>query len=192
LHIQTHIMSGWCIANLLPLSPRERLFCMVAATIPDLDGLGILVSDRWYAWYHHVLGHNFTVGIAISLLLAAFSTHRILACIAYLGLFHLHLLMDYYGSGPGWAITYWWPWRTGPGSFFICDHPWEFYSWQNLSAAAFFLAWTLAIIWLCRRTPLEAIMPQLDKKMVRAIAGPSRKLAESADSLTKAPQMLSE
>lgn len=165
---------------------------MFAATLADLDGLGILISDRWYARYHHVLGHNFTVGIALALLLAAFSTHRILACLTYLALFHLHLLMDYYGSGPGWAITYWWPWRKGPGSFFICDHPWEFYSWQNLSAAAFFLAWTLAIIWLCRRTPLEALMPRLDKKLVLAIAGQPRKPLPPEIPLTNDPQPLSE
>ena len=39
MHVQTHILSGWCVGNLAPLSPRERLICMTAASIADLDGL---------------------------------------------------------------------------------------------------------------------------------------------------------
>lgn len=40
MHIQTHIVSGWCAANLLDLTPRERALAMVAASAADLDGLG--------------------------------------------------------------------------------------------------------------------------------------------------------
>jgi hypothetical protein len=29
--------------------------------------------------------------------------------IAHLALFHLHLVMDFVGSGPGWGIYYFWP-----------------------------------------------------------------------------------
>ena len=95
MHIPTHILSGWCVANLLPLGPRERAVCVVAAAIPDLDGLGLLAvpfaGSHFYERYHHVLGHNLTFAV--------------IACLAYFALFHLHLLMDYYGSGPGWGIS---------------------------------------------------------------------------------------
>ncbi|MEZ0263301.1 MAG: hypothetical protein ACAI43_01130 [Phycisphaerae bacterium] len=83
--------------------------------------------------------------------------------------------MDYYGSGPGWPIAYFWPWDCGlPGSLWFCQHAWEFYSWQNMSAAAVMLAWTLGIAWRARRTPLEALMPRLDRQLVQLIAGPER------------------
>jgi hypothetical protein len=139
---------------------------MIAATVPDLDGLGIVLGRHYYERYHHVLGHNLTFALITTFALTAFSRRRILGCLAYFGLFHLHLLMDYYGSGPGWGISYWWPWRHGAGYWWINPHPWEFYSWQNITAAYALLGWTLAIAYFRRRTPLEALMPELDRKLV--------------------------
>jgi len=140
---------------------------MVAATVPDLDGLGIVISERYYAWYHHVLGHNLTFAVIVSFILTIFSTHRLRAFLAYFALFHLHLLMDYYGSGPEWGISYWWPWRHGPGYWWMNPHPWEFYSWQNILAASLFLLWTVWIARRKQRTPLEYLMPNLDRQLVQ-------------------------
>ena len=109
MHIQTHILSGWCVGNLLPLTSRERLFCMIAAGAADIDGLGIVVSQELYWDYHHKLGHCAAFGLLLAGALAAFSTRRALAFGTYLLLFHLHLVLDYYGSGPGWPIYYLWP-----------------------------------------------------------------------------------
>ena len=40
MHVQTHILSGWLAGNLVPaFGPRERFFCMLAASLSDLDGL---------------------------------------------------------------------------------------------------------------------------------------------------------
>lgn len=44
MHIPTHIMSGWVIANCVPLTPRERLACMIIATVPDIDGPSVATS----------------------------------------------------------------------------------------------------------------------------------------------------
>ena len=71
MHIPTHILSGWCVANLLPLGPRERVFCMVAAAIPDLDGAGYIAGAHFYERYHHVLGHNLTFAVISALALTA-------------------------------------------------------------------------------------------------------------------------
>jgi hypothetical protein len=159
-------MSGWCIANCLPLGARERLFCMVAATICDIDGLGIIISEHWYTQFHHILGHNLTFGLIVSTILAIFSARKILGFATYLALFHLHLFMDYWGSGRDWGIAYWYPWRFGPGYWWMSPYGWDFYSWQNISAAFALLGWTVAIAYFLRRTPLELIMPRLDRKLV--------------------------
>ena len=164
MQIQTHVMSGWCVADLLDLTPRERLFCMVAASVADLDGLGIVVSYDAYAAYHHVLGHNLLFGLVSSAVLARFSTHRSKGFWLYLALFHLHLVLDYFGSGPGWGIYYLWPFSNYE---IINPDAWGFVSWQNLSAAGLLLLWTIAIIFKSKRTPLEAIMPSLDKQIVQ-------------------------
>jgi hypothetical protein len=139
---------------------------MLAATLADLDGLGILFGQEAYRNYHHKLGHNLWYGLVLCAALVVFARHRLLVFPDCLALFHLHLLMDYYGSGPGWGIPYLWPlspreWRT--------PDAWPFYSWQNISAFGALLVWTLWIIRRLRRTPLEAIMPALDRKLVDAL-----------------------
>jgi inner membrane protein len=164
MHVQTHIMSGWCLGNLVDLTPRERLFCMLAATLPDLDGAAVLFGFDAYREYHHLLGHNLAFCLLVTLVLTCLSTHRLKVFFLFLGLIHLHLLMDYFGSGPLWKIYYFWPFsRTG----YLTDWAWEFYSWQNISAAAVLLIWTIGIAVREGRTPLEAIMPRLDEQLVR-------------------------
>jgi len=171
MHVQTHILSGWCAANLIPrFAPRDRLLCMLAASLADLDGLGIVFGQEVYWDYHHKLGHNLPYGVVLCAILAAFSTRRVLAFAICFGLYHLHLVMDYYGSGPGWGIPYLWPlspreWRS--------DHAWPFYSWQNITAFAALLLWTFRIARRSGRTPLEAIMPGLDRQLVRLLRRPA-------------------
>ena len=50
MHVQTHILSGWLAGNLVPaFGPRERFFCMLAASLSDLDGLSLL--GGWECYY---------------------------------------------------------------------------------------------------------------------------------------------
>ena len=169
MHVQTHALSGWCIANVLPLTPRQRLAAMIAASAADLDGLGILFGQEAYWKYHHTLGHNLLFGLVLSLGLTLVTGRKLRVFALFLALFHLHLLMDFFGSGPGWPIAYLWPfsahqWNNSRWS-------WAFYSWQNLSTAGMLVAWTLLIARKHRRTPFEAIMPNLDRQLVQLLSG---------------------
>ena len=166
MHVQTHVMSGWCLGNCWKLSPRERLFCMLAASLADLDGLSLLVSREWYWDYHHKLCHNLLFGLIVSVTLTLFSKARWKTFWIYLGLFHLHLVLDYFGSGPDWEIYYFWPFS----SWSIWNpQAWPFYSWQNFSVALAFLVWVIAIAVRLSRTPLEIIMPSLDIQLVNLL-----------------------
>lgn len=176
MHIQSHILSGWCIGNLFNLTPRERLFCMFAASLQDLDGLGIIVSEELYWDLHHKLGHCLLAGMVLSIAFAMFSTHRWKVLPVYLGLFHLHLVMDYFGSGPGWGLYYLWPFSDWE---WINRNAWPFFSWQNLSAAAGFLIWAILIAVYQHRTPLELLMPSLDRRFV-ALVGRKRAATSQA------------
>ena len=163
MYLQTHVLSGWCVGNLVTLSRRERFFCMLAASLPDLDGFGFFISQAFWWDYHHVLGHNLCFGVLLSVLLTSFSSHRIKAFTLYMVLFHLHLVLDYYGSGPGWGIAYGWP----LGSWHLMNPmAWTFDAWQNVAAGYGFVAWTGGIAVLQRRTPLELLMPPLDRQLV--------------------------
>jgi inner membrane protein len=167
MHIQTHILSGWCVGNLFGVTPRERVFCMFAASLQDLDGLGILISQEVYWDYHHKVGHCLLSGVLLSILLTIFSTHRLKALIVYLSLFHLHLVLDYFGSGPGWPLHYFWPFSDYG---IVNDRAWPFFSWQNLSAAFAMILWTLWIAAAKQRTPLETFMPRLDRQFTTWLA----------------------
>ncbi|MCW2957045.1 MAG: hypothetical protein JWO69_1914 [Thermoleophilia bacterium] len=162
MHVPTHILSGWLVGNALRFGPRERLFCMLASALPDLDGLGFFLGEEAYWRFHHTAGHNVFFGVALSIGFAAASTRRGLAFGAYLVCFHLHLLMDFYGSGPGWAIHYLWPidargWRT--------IDAWPLNGWQNRVAFLALLAVTVLIARRKRRTPLELLAPRLEAKL---------------------------
>jgi hypothetical protein len=169
MHIPTHILSGWVIGNAFPLSPRERLFCMIAATIPDLDGLGILFGKDAYDRWHHVACHGLPFCVLVSTVLAILARRRLgpslLLFLLFALCFHVHLVMDYYGSGPGWPIVYFWPFSDFK---FVNWQAWELSSWQNQVAAAVLLLITVAIAWPARRTPLEVLMPSLDRKWTRS------------------------
>jgi inner membrane protein len=187
MHVPTHIMSGWCLGNLVRLTPRERLFCMVAATAADLDGLSILFGQEAYWDYHHVVCHNLFFAVALSTVLAAFSAQRLKAFAVFLAAAHLHLVLDYFGSGPGWPIHYGWP-----VFHWVWKNPvaWEFNSWQNRLAALVFLVWVLLIAVFCGRTPVELITPDLDRRFVvrlRTMFGMRNRSATSPESSRQIP-----
>lgn len=168
MHIPTHILSGWVLANALPLRPRERLFAMIAATLPDLDGLGIVFGQLMYQRWHHVACHNLPFCVIICGVMTALcgrsAAGRIGLFVLFATCFHLHLVMDYFGSGPGWPIVYLWPFSDFR---FVNWQAWELSSWQNTLAAGVLLLVTVLIAIVKKRTPLELLMPSLDAKFVR-------------------------
>src|SRR4051794_1439179 len=101
---------------------------MVAATAADVHGLGLLISIDYYVRYHHVLGHNLAFGAILTVILTNFSTHRAKVFILFLAFFHLHLILDYLGSGPAWGFLYLWPFS---GAMIQNPSAWELASWQN-------------------------------------------------------------
>ena len=167
MYIQAHVLSGWIAGNYLKLNARERFLCMIAAGIPDIDGLGILISQDAYDDYHHVLGHNLLFGIIVALILALFSSRKKKCFILYLALFHLHILMDLFGSGELWTISYFWLFSNYT---LYSEFNWALYSWQNMIVNALVVIWTVILIVMKKRTPLEYLMPKLDKKWSEKIA----------------------
>jgi len=142
MHIQTHILSGWCFGNLFRLAPKERFFCIFAASFPDLDGFGFLISNDLYWDYHHLIAHNVFYIFLTCAVLTFFSKNRLKAFLIFLSLMHIHLIMDYFGSGYGWQIKYLWP--ISDWSIWY-QKAWPFFGWQNKMVGVIFIIWTLAI-----------------------------------------------
>lgn len=163
MHIQTHVLAGWCISNAKELTARERLFCMLCSLLPDLDGLGILFGKSYYILYHHVYGHNLLIAFWSSMTFTIFSRHKLKAFLFYFFLFHLHLIMDFFGSGPGWPIVYFWPFSEYK---FLNPYAWKFNGWQNIITFNLFVFWTYSIIKNKKRSPLELLWPKINQKLV--------------------------
>ena len=164
MHLPTHVLSGWVAASLIPrLSPRERALAMVAATAPDLDGLAIVAGRDAFETYHHVVGHNLFFGLVVTAVIALLSEHRRTMAWLSFGLFHLHLVMDSFGSGRDWGISYLWPVVQGE---WMNPWRWDFVSWQNMVAAYGLVLVTIVIAIRQGRTPLETVAPSLDRQLV--------------------------
>jgi hypothetical protein len=134
---------------------------MLAATMQNSRWRGVLFSEDLYWDYHHRLGHCLFFGVGMSTLLAAMSPRKALSFALYLAIFHLHLALDVAGSGTGWKIHYFWPVSDWG---FKTAWAWELCSWQNISAVMILLGWTIWIAKAKRRTPLELLMPSLDRR----------------------------
>lgn len=161
MHTQTHILSGWCVGNLFSLNARQRLFCMIAGYVFDMDGISHFWGQEAFWKYHHMF-HTLLVAVICCMALSLLSKQRFRDFPIYLGIFHLHMLMDLVGSGEGWGIPYFSPFYK----YEYMWNRWDLYSWQNLTIFGILFFWTLAIAKYQKRTPLEAIWPKLDRHLL--------------------------
>jgi len=147
-HFLTHVGLSWIVANLVPLAARDRAMIVLAGTVLDLDGIGILWSEHAYAVAHRAVGHGVLFGALV--VIGAMWLGRspwLTAALAAVS-FHLHLLLDTVGTG-GPPIRYLWP---------LSDHGWSYgghwvlASWPNVAVMATTAIGVLLVVWRRRRT----------------------------------------
>ncbi len=166
MHLLTHALAGWCVGNCGAGSPRERALCIAVSLLPDLDGVTVLAGVQAFYDYHHVVAHNALVGVVAAGMMALASPERLRAFLVFVAVFHLHLLMDLLGSGEGWGIAYFWPFTRRE---FAASFGWAIDAWQNYAALALVVAWTGAIAYRWRRTPLEYVAQRFDAAALRLL-----------------------
>ncbi len=88
---------------------RDRVVVAVAAVAPDIDGLGLIVSEELYVEWHHRLAHGAIFAVVTFVVAAAICRSWRVGLLSFVA-FHTHVAMDLMGSGPGWPIMYWYPW----------------------------------------------------------------------------------
>jgi inner membrane protein len=167
MQLLTHALAGWCIGNLVATSPNERLGCIAISCAPDVDALSLMWGTDAYRRLHHVLTHNLPFAVCASAALTRLTQGRLKVFCLYLLLFHLHLLMDLFGSGATWGIAYLWPLSS---RYFAVSEAWDLRSWQNLVLLGVSLVWTIWIAARFQRTPLEVIAPRLDALLLDRLA----------------------
>jgi inner membrane protein len=157
---------------------RDRVLVTCAGLAPDLDGLSLLGGEEAYARYHHVLFHGYAGALLTAAVCAALARQRVAVALLSLATFHLHLLCDLMGSGPGWGIVYFWP--TSPREFFWRGQ-WNLASWQNslIGLGATLACLACALRW--RRTVVEVLSVRWDSEVTRTLR--RRFLGESGPSV---------
>ncbi len=162
-----HAELSWLTTWRVP-ERRDRWLIVAAGLAPDLDGLTLLAGEEAYGRWHHVLTHGFAAALAVTLACALLARSK--AQVAGLSLlaFHLHLLCDLAGSGPGWPICYLWPLSLAEWSW---SGQWNLASWQNTFVGLVATLAALACALPLRRTPVELFSVRADAHVVRALRG---------------------
>ena len=157
MHIVTHLLVGWTLAEHTTKSPRDRALITWASVVPDLDGLGLLVdfvapwfgwTVQWYERYHHVLGHGLPAALVCTVIFACFARQRLAtACLVFVS-FHLHLLGDLLGSRGGsesaiWSVHYLSP--LSDAMTVSWSGQWPLTSWQNTTLTVALMVYALAL-----------------------------------------------
>jgi len=156
---------SWLLGQALP-HRRDRLLVTLAGVLPDLDGLTLLAGEDAYGRWHHVLTHGFAAAAGTTLALAALARRKAMVFGLSLAAFHLHLLCDLAGSGPGWPIHYLWPFSMAETMW---SGQWNLASWQNtLIGLAATLACLACALWK-GRTPVELFSLNADSKVVATL-----------------------
>ena len=155
LHFLTHVGVSWIVADLARLTSRDRWVVVLAGTLPDLDGIGILWSEPAYVAAHRAAAHGVFFAVLIVALAALGSDRPWAAGVMAALSFHLHLLLDVVGTG-GLPIRYLWPltdWEWSYGGH------WVLASWQN---AAVMIATALGVVAIERRRRGTPGRPMID------------------------------
>lgn len=156
---------SWLTAQKLD-ERRDRVLVTLAGVLPDLDGLTLLGGEELYGKWHHVLTHGALSAVVIAGLLALFARRKAMVFALGLAAFHLHLVCDLAGSGPGWPIYYLWPFSRAE---LMWSGQWNLASVQN---SVIGLAVTLTALWCAMplgRTVFELFSPKYDAVVVTTL-----------------------
>lgn len=160
-----HAELGWLLSQRLR-ERRDRILVTIAGVIPDLDGLSLLGGEEAYGRWHHLLTHGAIAAAVAGALGLALGRERVKTALLVLAAFHLHILCDLAGSGPGWPILYWYPFSSAE---WFWSGQWNLASWQNsvIGMAATLACLAGALIW--GRTVVEIFSLRADAAVVSAL-----------------------
>jgi hypothetical protein len=153
-----HAELSWLLAQGLE-HRRDRLLVCAAGLAPDLDGLSLLGGLDAYARYHHLLFHGALGAALTAAACAALARRRWPVLGLALVAFHLHVLCDLAGSGPGWPIFYFWPFSRAE---WFWDGQWDLASWQNSAIGLLATLLCLGAALVLRRTFVEVLSVRWD------------------------------
>jgi len=145
---------------------RDRLLVTVGGVIPDLDGLSLLGGVDAYARWHHVLTHGALSAVLLCGVVTFFARNKLAVFLLGLAAFHLHLVCDLLGSGPGWPLYYLWPFSRAETYW---SGQWDLASWQNTLIGLVTTLLVLACAKPFGRTIVELFSVKYDADVVKVV-----------------------
>lgn len=180
MHVVTHLLTGWVVAESAGLDRRDRSLVTLSAVLPDLDGIGVIgefvtrdsaAPVQWWSQYHHVLCHNLGFGLLLAATAALLAVRRVTTAVLVLFVFHLHLLGDLIGSkgpeGYQWPIPYLLPFSDGWQLRW--DGQWALNAWPNILLTVLLLALTLYLAWKRGYSPVGIVSIKADSLFVSTL-----------------------
>lgn len=180
MHIVTHLLAGWALAEQTRLEKRDKAIVAWASVAPDLDGFGLPIDwaaralgheSAIYETYHHVAGHGLPAATLFTVLCLPFLRRKAAGAAMVFLSFHLHLLFDLAGSGGGtpgdiWPLHYWWPISDALVSW---SGQWPLTSWQNTTLTVVLMGYALYRAARYATSPLALFSSRADAALVRAL-----------------------
>jgi inner membrane protein len=160
-----HLEASW-LAGARLSARTDRILVTLAGVLPDVDGLSLFAGEAAYVRWHHVLTHGVVAAVLIAALFAALARDRAAVALLSVFAFHLHLLADLAGSGPGWGLSYFWPFSS---TEVLWRGQWNLASWQNAVIGLFVTLAALACAIPLGRTPVELVSSVGDGHVVRTL-----------------------
>lgn len=192
MHVVTHLLIGWTVAEHTTKSPRDRALVTWASVIPDLDGLGLLVdwtaralggNTGFYEQFHRVALHGLPGAMVCTLLFAWFARDKINTALWVLVSYHLHLIGDVLGSRGSGPADYWPIHYLSPLSdkvTILWTGQWPLTGWQNTSITIVLMLYAIALAIRHGYSPVALFSARADARFVevlrarwRAIRSPS-------------------
>lgn len=181
MHVVTHLLIGWTVAEHTTKSPRDRALIAWASVVPDLDGLGLIVDAvvhqfggavQWYDRFHHLLLHGLPGAVLCTALFVCFASERLrAACLIFLS-YHLHLLGDFLGSRGGTESAIWPIHYLSPFSDALTvawSGQWPLTSWQNTTLTVVLMAYVLMLAVRRGYSPVGLFSARADAVFVGAL-----------------------
>jgi inner membrane protein len=172
VHLQTHALASWLLAEAPPtsMSRRDRILVLAAGLAPDLDALSLLGGIAAYQKWHHLLFHNVVGAAVTTMACAALARSRFTVLVLSTVAFHLHLFLDLLGSGGPdgsiWSIPYLAPFSSRAFSW---SGQWPLGSLQNVTLTGLLVLMNWAVAVRRDRTIVQAFSPRTDARVVEIL-----------------------
>jgi hypothetical protein len=171
VHVPTHALASWLVADLGGLrARRDRILVLASGLVMDLDAAAGLFGQEAYERWHRTLLHNALAAALVALLCGLAARQRLRTAALALLCFHLHLLGDLAGAaGPDgslWAVPYLQPFSALELSV---SWQWGLASWQNVLLTVALLAAQGQLGRLRGRTIVEALSLRADAAVVEVL-----------------------